>query len=404
MEMAGLREMELAGLRQMVGQEVATAGEGFEWDRLSDEVTEFILARVPLSSLVRVSAVSKHWSSIVHAPGFANLCSEVRPSNPWLFVYCTNFLVPSKNQAYAFDPDAGEWYTIPSLNPPTHSRASTAGGAGGFMYATMGGSQSRLCYNHSLFVKTWKQTAEMSFSRDAPLVGFLESGSSSDGTASQKLIAVGGVELEEDDLLAVEIYDTVVNKWEVTKSLPEEFRGSTSRHWLSGAVWNRKLYVLEIYSGSVASFDLETKSWSTVQILRPLTPSGVKYAYLVTCEGMLILAGVCYPPDEGRVSFKLWLVDDSVMQCKEMGVMPAEFFSLFAKGTSGKNVTGMKCVSSGSLVYVYSVSSDAEYPMVMCDISKGWNNWEKLPALPTLGNRFDAMVGFCSSLTLDSFF
>ncbi|CAM6094072.1 unnamed protein product [Calypogeia fissa] len=391
--------MEPTELRLIAGQEIGA--DSFEWGRLSDEVTEFILARVPLSSLVRACAVNKHWSSIIHSPGFSKFCSQVRPSNPWLFVYCTNFLVPSKNQAYAFDPDAHKWYTIPSVTPPSHSRASMAGGAGGIMYATMGGTQSRLCYNHSLFVKTWKQTTEMSFSRDAPLVGFLEAGSGSDVT--KKLIAVGGVEIDEDDLLAVEIYDTVSHQWEVTKSLPEVFGGNNSRHWLSGAVWNRRLYVLEIYTGSVAFFDLETKAWSPVQILRPMTPSGVKYAYLVTCRGMLILAGVCHPP-QGHVSFKLWLVDDSVMECKEMGVMPQEFFSLFAKGDNAKNVTGMKCVASGALVYVYSVSSDAEYPMVVCDLSHGWNTWEKLPALPSMGSRFDAMVGFCSTVTLDSFF
>ncbi|CAM6114895.1 unnamed protein product [Calypogeia fissa] len=135
-----------------------------------------------------------------------------------------------------------------------------------------------------------------------------------------------------------------------------------------------------------------------------MIPSGVKYAYLVTCQGMPILAGVCHPPEEGQVSFKLWLVDDSVMECKEMGLMPAEFFSLFAKGQSAKNVTGMKCVASGPLVYVYSVQSpDASCPMVVCDISQGWNAWKRLPGLPTLSSRFDAMVGFCSCMTLDCF-
>ncbi|CAM6114897.1 unnamed protein product [Calypogeia fissa] len=145
--------------------------------------------------------------TIIHSPSFAKLCSEVRSSNPWLFIYCTNFLLPSKNQAYAFDPDAHKWYRIPSVTPPPLSRASMAGGVGGIMFATMGGNQFRLCYNHSLFVKKWKQTTEMSFSRDAPLVGFLEGG----GDMSENLIAGGGVEIDEDedDLLAVEIYDTI---------------------------------------------------------------------------------------------------------------------------------------------------------------------------------------------------
>ncbi|KAG6556423.1 hypothetical protein Mapa_002366 [Marchantia paleacea] len=393
--------METAELEQIAGQQIGSDS-GFVWERLSDEVTECILARVPLSSLVRACAVNKHWKAIIRSSEFGRLCAEVRPSNPWLFVYCTNFLLPGKNQAYAYDPDAHKWYTIPSVTPPTHSRASMSGGVGGIMVATMGGTQSRLCYNHSLFIKKWKQTTEMCVSRDAPLVGFVEE-SGSGSNVSQKLIAVGGVEMFEDDDLAVEIYDTVLKQWEVTKSLPVEFRGNSSRHWLSGAVWNRKLYVLEIYSGSVASFDLCTKTWTLVQILRPMTPSGVKYAYLLICQGLLILAGVCHPP-EGHVSFKLWLVDDSVMQCKEMGVMPPEIFAMFAKGDGEKNVLGMKCVASGSLIYVYSVTPDAEYPMVVCDISKGWNAWQRLPELPSLGNRFDTMVGFCSSVTMKSFY
>ncbi|KAL3695309.1 hypothetical protein R1sor_009385 [Riccia sorocarpa] len=392
--------MEAAEMEHKACQQIADSG--FLWDRvLSDEVTECILSRVPLSSLVRACAVNKHWKEIIQSPEFARLCNQVRPSNPWLFVYCTNFLLPGKNQAYAYDPDANTWYTVPSVSPPTHSRASMSGGIGGIMVATMSGLQSRLCYNHSLFIKKWKQTTEMSVSRDAPLVGFVEeSASGGGGDVSQKLIAVGGVEMFEDDDLAVEIYDTSLKQWEVAKSMPVEFRGNSSRHWLSGAVWNRKLYILEIYSGSVSAFDLVTKTWTNVQILRPMTPSGVKYAYLVVCQGHLILAGVCHPPGSGQVSFKLWLVDDSVMQCKEVGVMPPEFFSLFAKGDGEKNVLGMKCVASGSLIFVYSVSPDAEYPMVVCDLNKGWNAWQRLPELPTHGSRFDTMVGFCSSVSL----
>ncbi|KAL2630753.1 hypothetical protein R1flu_015439 [Riccia fluitans] len=285
--------MEAAEMEQKACQQIADSG--FVWERvLSDEMTECILSRMPLSSLVRSCAVNKHWKTIIQSPEFARLCKQVRPSNPWLFVYCTNFLLPGKNQAYAYDPDLNTWHTVPAVTPPTHARASMSGGVGGIMVATMGGSQSRLCYNHSLFIKKWKQTTEMSVSRDAPLT------------------------------------------------------------------------------------------------LRPMTPSGVKYAYLVVCQGQLILAGVCHPP-EGQVAFKLWLVDDSVVQCKEVGVMPPEFFTLFAKGDGEKNVLGMKCVASGSLIYVYSVSPDAEYPMVGCDLSKGWNAWQRLPELPTHGNRFDTM-------------
>ncbi|CAL9105054.1 unnamed protein product [Musa acuminata var. zebrina] len=394
----------------MEGEMKAAAGaRATPWSRLSCDLVELIFSYLPLRSVVVAGAVCRQWRALVSDPGFAAGAAAYRRRRPWFFLYGQNNVVLSKNQAFGFDPDDGEWIALPSS--PSALHVDCFAGAGGFFFATT--SSTRFCYA-PLLRGPWRETSPLFFSRCNPLVGvFFAAG------GHRRFVVVGGARfigglVDIEDPLAVEIYDPATDSWELCPPLPPEFRIGNSSQWLSAALLGgRFFFVFGIYSCSIAAFDLSSRAWTGVRVLRP---PGVLFSFLLACGDRLILAGLCNTP-VGPPCFALWAVDHCSMDFAEIGVMPRDLLScLFDTDDDDNKFASLKCVGLDGLVYVFNEDHHKAYPACVCEISDGSAakradstsglnlscSWRKVPPLPGPVDRFHKVIAFCSPVPADS--
>ncbi|XP_073011381.1 F-box/kelch-repeat protein At3g24760 [Typha latifolia] len=370
------------------------------WDRLSWDLTELILAHLPLRSLVRAAAVCKQWRNVASHSCFPSRAEAARRRKPWFFLYGQSNVVARNNRAFGFDPDAGEWVLLP------HAGSDCFSGAGGFLFASMS-SSSRIAYAPILRSLPWTATPPLSFSRCNPLVAVFSSGRNQ----QPNLIVVGGARyvgglVDIEDRLAVEIYDPAAGSWELCPPLPVDFRSGNSSQWLSSALLpkRRLFFVLGIYSCYVSAFDLGRRAWTRVHTLRP---PGVLFAFLVACGGdRLVLAGLCNAAD-GLPCFSIWSVDHATLTYTEIGVMPKELLGcLFESEDDDNRFASLKCVGLDGLVYIFNEDHHKAYPACVCEVvDDGWGvscTWRKVPSMPVPVSRFHKVVAFCSPVPLNS--
>ncbi|MCO5579281.1 hypothetical protein L7F22_033135 [Adiantum nelumboides] len=347
-----------------------------DWHALSPDLQERILLLLPVSSAVRAAGVCKSWRAIMASPSFSTQLS-LRPTGkrPWFFLWGINELIHTRSAAFGFDPMAGCWFRLRTLRPPDFNRASLAGTNGAFVAF----SGSKVCFTQTPTNLRWKETAPAMYSRCSALLGTIGSPCS----ASFKFIAFGGI-IDDDDR-NLEIYDACSNTWELCDPIPEgTFLDGISSHWMSSAILGCRFFVAN-YDGYLTSFDTDTKSWSEVQ---KLSITGLVSVFIVTGDSGLFALCVCR--GQMRECLRMFEVDVVTMECKEVSQMPHELFSLF-EDTDDQKGASLKCVGSGTLVYVYSEQYYKGYPVCMCDLSEGSFVWKQLPSLPS-PPRFDRVV------------
>uniref|UniRef100_A0A0C9S542 TSA: Wollemia nobilis Ref_Wollemi_Transcript_13349_1581 transcribed RNA sequence n=1 Tax=Wollemia nobilis TaxID=56998 RepID=A0A0C9S542_9CONI len=364
-----------------------------EWSRLDPDITELVLARLPVTCIARSCMVCKHWYSLVTQPSFAARVRERK--KPWFFLYGQNNINLKNNQAFGFDPEAHRWIRLPTSSLPASSAGDSLSGAGGFLFVTAGDDCSRFCYAPVL-TASWKETAPLRFSRRQPLVGVFKQ-------ETYGFIVVGGVRfigglVDIEDRLAVEIYDSRADEWELCAPLPAVFRSGNSSQWLTSALLGSKFYVFGIYSGYLSAFDLRDRRWDSFQTIRP--PQTL-FSFLVACRDRLVLAGL-RNMDDGP-AFDLWEVELGTMGLREVGSMPREIlYSLFDSDEDDK-FASLKCVGLGGLVYVFNEEHHKMYPACVCEISPKMKcTWAKVPPLPSPVNSFHKVISFCSTIGLDT--
>lgn len=241
------------------------------------------------------------------------------------------------------------------------------------------------------------------FSRINPLVGvFWDEYDDSLSGSVPRFIVVGGVRfigalVDIEDRLAVEIYDPNSDSWELCPPLPADFRSGNSSLNLSSALFKGKFYVFGIYSCFISAFDLNQHVWSEVQTLRP---PGVIFSFLIACDDMLILAGMCNAPR--GPSFNLWKIDEKTMEFSEIAIMPQKLLYSLIDSEEDDKFASLKCVGLGNLIYVFNEEYHKKYPACLCEITSesGKCSWRRLPPLPSPVNKFHKVISFTSAVTL----
>ncbi|ESQ37132.1 hypothetical protein EUTSA_v10002571mg [Eutrema salsugineum] len=363
-----------------------TNPESSSFNALNIDVTESILSRLPIPSLVRFSSVSKLWRSIITSLPPSSSSS----SSPWLFLFGIHNTSSFHNQSFAFDPLSDSWLRLPSASFPSVHLV----GSDRFLFTTA----PRFAFSPILKPR-WRLTSPVRFPRISPLLAVFSTRS-----GSSKLILVGGVGsigglVDIDDRLAVQVYDPALDSWELCPPLPADFR-SNAHETLSSALWKRKFYVFDINSCFVSSFCLDTYTWSDVQTLRP---PGLSFAFLNSCDGMLVLGGMC------NSSFNLWRIEEGSMEFSEIAIMPEELLSGLVDNEDEEDrdkFRTLKCVGSGNLIYVFNEDCHKKYPACICEIGveKGKCRWRKVPHLPSPVNKFHKLVSFCSAVSITDVF
>ncbi|KAK8495696.1 hypothetical protein V6N12_005602 [Hibiscus sabdariffa] len=297
---------------------------------LSIDLTELILSSLSIPSLLRASSVCKLWRSLISSPTF----TPPSLSHPWFFLFGLHNTSSRNNQSFAFDPLSNSWFRLPSLDD---SSSSSFLGSSGFLFTTT----PKFSYTPVL-KSSWRLTSPLKYSRVNPLLGVFPDTSS--GAHGFKFIVVGGVRfigglVDIEDRLAVEIYDPNHDSWELCPALPADFRSRNSSQSLSSALLKGKFYVFGIYSCFVSSFDLQNHVWSEVQTLRP---PGVIFSFMISCNDMLVLAGICNAPS--GPSFNLWRIDERTMGFSEIALMPQSLLYSLVDDEEDDKFASLKCV------------------------------------------------------------
>ncbi|KAF7825708.1 F-box/kelch-repeat protein [Senna tora] len=371
-----------------------------EITHLSSDLIELILSFLPIPTLVRASTVCKLWYSLISSPSFSSSTSLYNPhlslphSQPWFFLYGIHNISSKNNQSFAFDPISNRWLRLPTFSSQQHSNTSFIG-TNGFFFVTA----PNFCYTPTLN-PLWRPTPPLHFPRTNPLLGVFSDGLDD----SPRFVVVGGVKfignlVDIEERLDLEIYDPVLDSWELGPPLPADFRSGNSSYSLSSASFGGRFYVFGIYSCFVSSFDLRERVWSEVRTLRP---PGVVFSFLIACTDVLVLAGMCNAAL--GASFNLWKVDAKTMEFSEIAVMPQNLlYSLFDSDEDDK-FASLKCVGLGDFIYVFNEDYHRVYPACVCEIDSksGKCSWRRVPHLPSPVNKFHKVISFCSTVSLHS--
>ncbi|XP_020115124.1 F-box/kelch-repeat protein At3g24760-like [Ananas comosus] len=385
-----------------------------EWERLGWDLTELILCRLPLRSLVRAGAVCRQWRAVV-ARCPPSTWSSSRRRLPWLFVFAHHNLVPRLSSAFAYDPsdDESAWIPLPAPSAPLPDSFS---GSGGFSFSFLSSSPSRLSLSPLLRPQTTFLSPPLAFPRSNPLVVSVLSS----GHERPSVVVVGGARVvgglvDIEDRLPVEIYEAGDDAWELGPPLPAEFRPGCSSQWLSAALLPGRglLFVLATYSGVLSAFDLARGAWTRPRPLRPRAPGPPPlFAFLAAARGRLVLAGLRSGPDYGPAQFAVWAVDDAAMECEEVGAMPAELLAWLFDGEGAAaaaadddddRFASLKCAGVDGVVYVFNEDRHRGFPACVCEISEDDDApgglrcaWRKVPPLPAPVDPFHKVIAFCS--------
>ncbi|KAG0614339.1 hypothetical protein M758_6G169500 [Ceratodon purpureus] len=372
------------------------------WSQLSDDMVEFILARLPLFPLKTSRKVCKRWEAIINTPQFENLHKELGEQQPWLVCYCVNNLVSSKSHGVVYDVESDTWITLPPLQFPSHNYGSLAG-ASGLVYAIAGPGEDRFRYmltssstSPENFGETWYETPAMAFPRSAPVVSVaLGTGRTGFG---HKVVVAGGVPDFEAEHSAVEVFDSETGAWEVYDDLPDDFSESSSRAWMSGVVCDNKFYVSLIHSWSIHVLDLCTKEWAAIEWEHP---QNLICHHVMAIGSTLVVAGLCGDADQPEeIVLKIWKVSLKSNRLIQIGLMPRQVMATLGRQSA---LPRYNFLMTENLLYV-SNSDAQDSALVVGEVSlqECKTQWRCLPSLSTSGHRFDHMITFCSSISISA--
>lgn len=354
---------------------------------LQGDILEQIISRVPTLDLVPASYVSKAWRRAV----LSSFRRSPRRLIPWLIIHLHSRRNPSKpGLTYAYDPNSREWIRMPhpnttlSANIDLHSLCTYHPG---ILYSL---SFSKLAFSVDAFGSSWREL-------DAPRVWRTDAVVALVGS---HLVVAGGTSDFEDDPCAVEVCAVDGDgsgRWVPCESMPDAFKERPAAMWLSVAVSDREMYVLDRRAGWFCSFDPETKRWGPTRRLRP-DPAIFLSAIGLSGAGRLILVGVV--GDAAHVEgLGLWEVDPATSQHREIGRMPPGMVEMLVGERSGLWSIGFS--NAGDYGYIYNPSEPRE--MFLCELGKGCCMWERIgsPALVVDQHPMFTMAFRCSAVGMD---
>ncbi|KAK4779984.1 hypothetical protein SAY87_016090 [Trapa incisa] len=301
---------------------------------LHGDVLDLILSHVPLVDLVPASHVSRSWSSSV-----ASSLHHLNRPKPWLVVHTQGRRSNSTVAVHAYDPRSGIWVKVVDLGLPTMKHFSAIRSSNSsLMYAL---SPSRLSFSVDPLNLTWHHVAAPSIWRVDPVVALVGS----------RIVVAGGACDFEDDPLSVETFDLGTSVWSACRPMPSILKDSSASTWLSVAVDQSRMYVMEKGSGVTYSYDPERQEWSGPYDLKP--DESVYHSVIVFSGDKLILVGLTGSAENFK-SLKLWGVRSDLQEVEEIAEIPAELGEDLKGQCSG--VPSIAVCAGSDFMYIHSPS------------------------------------------------
>ncbi|CAN6676166.1 unnamed protein product [Malus baccata var. baccata] len=343
---------------------------------LYGDILESILSRVPLLHLVPACHVSKSWKRT----GSSSLRRFHRNIKPWLIVLAQATRSPYHTTARAYDPDSHAWIDIHSQ--PMIGSISTLRSSNSLLYAL---SPSKFAFSTDPLHYTWHTV-------DAPLIWRTDPIT---GVVGHHIVVAGGTCDFEDDPLSVEMYDTVSKTWTRCDSIPAVLEDSAASTWLSVAVDDSKMYVMDKGSGVTCSFDPDSSTWSGPYDLRP--DETVFSAVIGFADDRLILVGAVGSA-ENLEGVKVWEVNSVSFECKGLvGEMPEAMVEKLKGESDCVASIGMSCM--GHMVCLHNPWSPEE--LILCELAEGGCSWGRVRnAAVDDRTRMQKLVVTCSKVGL----
>ncbi|KAJ4711067.1 F-box/kelch-repeat protein [Melia azedarach] len=312
------------------------------------DILEVMFSHVPLIDLLPSCRVSKSWNRAV----FSSL-RHLNKIKPWLLVHMQRTRSPHLTTTHAYDPRSHVWIHLDQPQPSVNYVSALRSSHSPLLYML---SPSKFSFSFDPLHLTWHDVDAPQLWRTDPIVAVV---------GRNVVIAGGASEFEDDDPLAVDMYNLETRAWERCQTMPTILKDSAASSWLSVAVVNsRKLYVTEKYSGLTYSFDPESKSWYGPYDLRP--DQNICFSAITFAKDRLILVGLTGGVNEDVKSVKLWEVKGEWLdEFKEMGELP---ISMMEK-LKGSCISSIEVTSMGDYVYIHNPGNPEE--LAMCEINVG---------------------------------
>ncbi|XP_058088464.1 F-box/kelch-repeat protein At1g23390 [Magnolia sinica] len=316
---------------------------------LYGDLLDTVLSHVSLLDLVPASYVSKTWQRAV----YSSIRSPTR-AKPWLVLHIQSPRNPSATSTHAYDPHSHVWIRIPHVPVPHSSIIRSSHSNLLYMH-----SLSRLSLSRDALKTTWEDISAPRVWRLDPVIAVVGS----------HVVVAGGTCDFEDEPLAVELYDAASRTWRTCQPMPAIFKNSASATWLSTAVDDKKMYVLEKTNGGFCSFDPETETWGPTSNLCP-NPS-VFFSTIEFSGHRLMLFGLVGHPTNVE-TLSIWEVKCDTFECTEIGKMPPAMLEKLMDADSRLSSIGVS--STADFTYIYNPSDPKE--IFCCDFSTGVCSWD----------------------------
>ncbi|OVA16964.1 hypothetical protein BVC80_9043g5 [Macleaya cordata] len=346
---------------------------------LHGDLLDAVISHVPLIHLVPASYVSKTWrcavSSCIHNPS---------RTKPWLIIHAQSPWNPSTILTRAYDPSSHVWIEITGPTTTTYSSPLRSSHSNALYLLT----PSKFSFSSDPLHDTWQNVVGPHVWRTDPIVAVVGS----------YVVVAGGTYEFEDDPLAVEIYDMASPGWSTCQPMPIILKNSAATTWLSVAVSDQKMYLLDKNSGIFCSFDPNTKIWSGIGGTFDLRPNPSIYFSVIGFSGhRLILVGLMGDAENAE-SLRLWEVNCDNFECEEIGKMPWGMFQRLKNENS--MLLSIDISAAENFVYMYNSSEPKE--IFFCEFNGGNCEWGSVRnSFLTDQDRMDRFIFTCSKVGLD---
>ncbi|KAI3976355.1 hypothetical protein MKX01_036775 [Papaver californicum] len=307
------------------------------------DILDKIVSHIPTIHLVPSFYVSKSWQRAV-----VSCARNPQRTKPWLIIYVQSRRNLSLTTTNAYDPSSNTWIEIRGPSTMTDT------------------SQLRSSQSDTLYMIT---PSKFSFSAD-PL--------------HEKWLHIVGPRVWRNDPIVAIVGSCIVD--------------SAATTWLSVAVSDQKMFLLEKNSGIFYSLDTSTKRWSGTSgscVLRP--DQSICFSVIGFAGHRLILVGLMGDAENAE-SLGIWEVNCDSFDCEEIGKMPREMFNMLKNANS--MLLSMIISVAENYIYIYNTSEPRN--IFFCDLSVGVFQWGSIRC-SFLNDRvlMDRIIFTCSKVSLD---
>ncbi|XP_077213400.1 F-box/kelch-repeat protein At5g15710-like [Tasmannia lanceolata] len=253
------------------------------WYRLPEEITEKILAFLPIPSIFLCRSVCKHWNSLLKSDSFLELWRTISPQNLWFLIYHTRHTIA------AFSPSSHQWNNLPLFDRCSldSSQVLLLASSGGLLCFRNRNSDYPTLIICNPVTSSHRILPEMPQIRYIDIVGMV-----ADKPSGSYRILVTGTSEPACSESITEVYDSRTGEWAHHCRSGQEFL----QFWYEvHAIWHAGFFyclgtpVNTSLGYRLIAYDLEKRNWVDLNVRMP--PGDLRCPSLVICKGRLLLAG-----------------------------------------------------------------------------------------------------------------